>query len=91
MSDVIKPLIEPSNVTRYLWNTGVRNDAHAQLINDAKVSGELANAVDILIDRIQHRHASWYSHFKDALKHADLTNVVELLDIPQLNIGDVSL
>lgn len=91
MAAVIKPLLVPSKVTCFLRNTGVLNDVDVKLINRVEVSEGVGNAVDILLDRIQHRHAYWYCHFVDALMHADLNDAVELLDIPELRIGKLSL
>ncbi|XP_052253007.1 uncharacterized protein LOC127859533 [Dreissena polymorpha] len=85
MADTIKPLIVPSNVTFYLRSTGVISEEEVQLINNAEMMQGIEKAVDTLLDKMQQRHVYWYSHFVEALRHADMSEAVELLDIPELH------
>ncbi|XP_052258423.1 uncharacterized protein LOC127863026 [Dreissena polymorpha] len=85
MADTIKPLIVPSKVTRYLWSTGVISEEEVQLINNAEMMQGIEKAVDTLLDKMQQRHVYWYSHFVEALRHAEMSEAVELLDIPELH------
>ncbi|KAH3892896.1 hypothetical protein DPMN_017030 [Dreissena polymorpha] len=87
MADTIKPLIVPSKVTRYLWSTGVISEEEVQLINNAEMMQGIEKAVDTLLDKMQQRHVYWYSHFVEALRHAEMSEAVELLDIPELHTG----
>ncbi|XP_052779400.1 uncharacterized protein LOC128216776 [Mya arenaria] len=87
MSVTVRKQIVPTELTAYLWNADVINDEDKQRIEcQQTLQGEIA-AADLLLEILPTKNDNWYKLFIDALRHAEMIDVANLLDLPELREG----
>ncbi|XP_052779401.1 uncharacterized protein LOC128216777 [Mya arenaria] len=87
MSVAVRKQIVPTELTAYLWNADVINDEDKQRIEcQQTLQGEIA-AADLLLEILPTKKDNWYKLFIDALRHAEMIDVANVLDLPELREG----
>ncbi|XP_052778697.1 uncharacterized protein LOC128216157 [Mya arenaria] len=87
MSVTVRKQIVPTELTAYLWNADVINDEEKQRIEcQQTLQGEIA-AADLLLEILPTKSENWYKLFIDALRHAEMIDVANILDLPELHEG----
>ncbi|XP_052779399.1 uncharacterized protein LOC128216775 isoform X2 [Mya arenaria] len=84
MSMTIRNYITPTELTPFLWNYGVINDEDKQRIECQQTAHGVIQAADMLLEIIPTKIENWYRRFVDSLVAAKMTDVADLLRIPEI-------